>query len=86
MPLAIDPVVIARVGVGAATTSVRVWVAVCTGLLVSFTSTETWNDPDAVGAPVNIPELPKVTPAGRLPPALVQVYGLVPPVALSVAE
>jgi len=86
LPLAIDAVVIAKVDVGAATNRVRDWVSVCTGLLVSCTSTSTWNVPDANGVPVNIPELPKVTPLGKVPPALLQVYGLVPPVAASVAE
>ncbi len=40
--------------------------------------------PDAAGAPLITPEDVSDTPAGRLPDAIVQIYGGVPPEAASV--
>jgi len=43
--------------------------------------------PDAVGVPLSAPVAPfSVTPAGRAPAVIDQLYGVVPPVAASVAE
>jgi hypothetical protein len=54
--------------------------------LESVTSIVKVEDPDPVGVPqLPVPSAGNVKPAGRLPLARVQVYGGVPPLAVSVA-
>jgi hypothetical protein len=84
-----DDVVIASAT--GATTSVRVTDFVCTGLDESATLKVKLVELLVVGCPEMIPvDAPRLSPAGRLPEGRllevrVQVYLLVPPVALSVA-
>ena len=59
---------------------------VWTGLLLSFTVTVKFAVPLAVGLPEIAPLLARLSPAGRLPELIDQVYGVVPPPALSVLE
>jgi hypothetical protein len=79
-----DDVVIASTG--GATTSDRVTdLAVCCGLDESVTEKVKLLVPIAVGVPEITPvDAAKLSPAGRVPEASVQVYGLMPPVAFSV--
>ena len=66
---------------------VRLLVAVCAGELESWTSIVMVKDPDAVGVPEITPdELFSVNPAGSDPLLMLHVYGVVPPLACSVAE
>jgi hypothetical protein len=59
---------------------------VCTGLEESVTVAVTVTVAAAVGVPEMIPELVAIAnPAGRLPEVIDQLYGLAPPVAVSVA-
>ena len=51
----------------------------------SATCTVKVEDPTVVGVPEIAPALLKVSPAGRLPDARVQVYGVTPPTAARVA-
>jgi hypothetical protein len=44
------------------------------------------NEPDAVGVPEIVPAVERVRPAGREPEPIVQLYGLVPPDAVSEVE
>jgi hypothetical protein len=55
----------------------------CTPGVESVTVTVKENDPAAVGVPVIAPELAfSVKPGGRLPVAMANVYGPVPPVTV----
>jgi hypothetical protein len=61
--------------------------AICWGLPVSLTPAVKLNVPVLVGAPVTAPlTVLSANPPGRDPLAIDQVYGVVPPVAKSVAE
>jgi hypothetical protein len=60
---------------------------VCTGALLSVTVTVKVDIPLAVGVPEIVPVAdPSVSPAGRLPEVMDQVYGWVPPLAVRVCE
>jgi hypothetical protein len=63
------------------------WVAVCAvGVVESVTLTVKLKVPDAVGVPEIEPvEAVKLSPAGNEPELMLQMYGVVPPVAASVA-
>jgi hypothetical protein len=52
----------------------------------SVTFAEKLKDPDAVGVPEIVPAADKVTPAGSVPEARLQLYGVVPPLAAKVVE
>jgi hypothetical protein len=61
--------------------------AVCTVALESFTVTPMEKLPLAVGMPEIIPvPVPNLSPAGKLPEEIVQVYGAVPPLANNALE
>jgi hypothetical protein len=68
----------------AETVTDRVAVLVTGGLSESVTVTVTVDTPATDGVPARVPVEPSVSPTGR--PAADQVYGLVPPLASSVAE
>src|SRR5258708_37324202 len=56
-------------------------------LAASFTCAVKVNEPETLGVPVILPEeAPTVTPEGSDPEAMLQLYGAVPPVPVSVAE
>ena len=56
-------------------------------LAASFTCAVKANEPETVGVPVIFPEeATRVRPEGSEPEAMLQLYGAVPPVAVSVAE
>jgi hypothetical protein len=81
------PVVIVSGVVPAAMLSGRVAGAVCCGELESFTIKEIEKLPLAVGVPEIMPVVAeRLSPAGRLPEPVDQLYGAVPPVAVSVFE
>ena len=81
-PLLSDPVVIPR-----KYGNCKVAVAVSSGLLASVTSnTSTLPPVEAVVVPLITPAGLRVNPAGSLPLFRLQVYGIVPPVAVSVCE
>ena len=63
----------------------RLAVALCTGEVESVTFTVNDEVPAAVGVPLICPELPRVSPAGRVPELTDQLYGVVPPLAASEA-
>lgn len=61
--------------------------AVCAvGVVESVTFIVKLNEPDAVGVPEMVPAAESVRPAGRAPELTLQLYGVVPPLAPSVAE
>lgn len=60
-------------------------VAVCWGEPLSATATVNVEVPLALGVPEITPALEIVSPTGRVPDAIDQVYPGVPPVALSAA-
>jgi hypothetical protein len=65
----------------------NVAVAVCRGLLASVALTVKLYVPAVVGVPEMTPVLPdNLKPAGSAPPLIAHVYGVVPPLAASVAE
>jgi hypothetical protein len=66
------------------TVMVRPAVAVLDPLSVTFT--KKLDEPAAAGVPDIVPAADKVRPAGNAPAAMLHVYGVVPPVALSPAE
>jgi hypothetical protein len=69
------------------TTTVKPRLAVCGVAVESFTCTVKDELPVAVGAPEIFPlAAPKLSPAGKAPELIDQVYGAVPPVANTVAE
>jgi hypothetical protein len=60
---------------------------VCTGLLLSVTVKVKVDIPLSVGVPEIVPVVDaKVSPAGRLPEVIDQVYAGVPPLAVRVCE
>ena len=65
---------------------VKLALAVCAGLEESVTSMVNESDPTALGVPLIWPELFSARPAGKLPELSDQLYGVVPPLAASVAE
>ena len=75
---------VVTVSVGALMTMVSDAVAVCDAL--SAARTVKVLDPAAVGVPEIVPAVERVSPAGRVPLASVQVYGGVPPDAASACE
>ena len=60
--------------------------ALCAGVPESVTLTVKLDVPALVGVPVIWPLEESVRPAGRLPAATLQLYGAVPPIALSAVE
>ncbi len=72
----------------AATVRVSAFVAVCAvGVVESVTFAVKLNEPDAVGVPEIVPlDADSVRPAGNAPALMLQLYGVVPPVAASVVE
>ena len=64
----------------------RLAVALCAGEVESLIFTVNDEVPAAVGVPLICPELPRVSPAGRVPELTDQLYGVVPPLAASEAE
>lgn len=85
MPPARDEVEMERVGVAAATAMLSDFVAVL--LFASVTLTVNEDVPDAVGVPEIAPvEAFSVSPAGSEPLLTDHEYGVVPPLACSVAE
>lgn len=75
------------VGVGAATTIESLTDALCAGLPASLTATVKMPVPVAVGVPEIRPvDEDRLSPAGRLPLEIDQVYGVVPPIACVMFE
>ena len=67
-------------------TILRAAVALSAGLALSETPTVKLAVPDPVGVPEMTPlDGPNVSPMGKLPCVTAQVYGAIPPAALSVA-
>ena len=62
---------------------VSFWLAFCAGLPESVTVTVIEELPAAVGVPLTVHPL-RINPAGKVP-AIEQVYGAVPPLAVIVA-
>ena len=57
------------------------------GLLLSVTVAVNWDVPAAVGVPEITPEVAaRISPEGRLPPVIDQVYAGVPPLACKGVE
>jgi hypothetical protein len=84
VPAGSEASIVNAVGAGAATTSERVIDLACTGLDESETVKVRLEVPLAVGVPERIPVfVAKLRP--RSAPLTDQVYGAVPPVALSAA-
>ena len=54
-------------------------VNVPTGLLESVTVTDTFDVPATVGVPFTTHPAPRLRPAGKVPDAIMQLYGDVPP-------
>jgi hypothetical protein len=81
-------VVVADPEPAAAIVMAKAWLAVWgTGVVESVTITVKSNVPAVVGVPETVPvELPMVSPGGRDPVVIDQVYGGVPPVTATVAE
>jgi hypothetical protein len=80
-------VVICRGVTAAATVRENDFVAVCAvGVVESVTFAVKPNEPDAVGVPEIVPALDRVRPDGRAPELMLQLYGVVPPLAANVAE
>jgi hypothetical protein len=65
---------------GTATVMLNCWETDCCGLELSVTRTVKVDVPAAVGVPEMTPRF-KIRPAGRLPATMLQVKGVVPPVA-----
>ena len=88
MPDGKEDVLMVRVGgAGAATTSERATDLVWAGFPASVMVTVKFAVPLAVGVPEIWPEAaPRASPAGRLPPVMDQVYGVVPPLTLTELE
>jgi hypothetical protein len=70
----------------AVTVILKTLVAVPAGLAESLTLTVKLKVPVAVGVPEIAPVLVKLRPAGKEPLVIDQLYGVVPPLAASVAE
>jgi Na+-transporting NADH:ubiquinone oxidoreductase subunit NqrD len=71
---------------GAETVILMALVAVVTGLVESFAWTVKLKVPVVVGIPEITPALVMFRPAGSEPFAIDQLYGAVPPLAVSVVE
>jgi hypothetical protein len=72
----------------AAIVRLKAFVAVCAeGKVESVTLAVKLNEPDAVGVPEIVPAATaKVKPAGNAPELMLQLYGVVPPVAWIIVE
>jgi hypothetical protein len=81
-----EEVVICTAVTEAVTVMLRLAVAVCAGELESVTLTVNEEVPAVVGVPLITPEVLSVRPAGNEPELTDQVYGVVPPLAATVAE
>ena len=86
VPPGSDVVVINGDCATAATSILRFAVAVAAGELESFTCTVKAEVPACVGVPEIRPEPAMVSPTGKLPFIIDQLYGPVPPVAAKVVE
>ena len=66
----------------------KAFVAVCAeGKVESVTLAVKLNEPDAVGVPEIVPvAAARVKPAGNAPELMLQLYGVVPPVAWIIVE
>jgi hypothetical protein len=84
-PAAKEDVVTSSACAPAATTILKFAVALSTGALLSVTFTVNENVPDAVGVPLICPPPLNVSPVGNVPELILQLYGVAPPLALSVA-
>ena len=73
-------------GTEAEVVMLRFPIALCAGELESVTLTVNEEVPAVAGVPLIWPELLSVRPAGREPELSDQLYGVVPPLAASVAE
>jgi hypothetical protein len=86
-PAGTKVVVICTGVTAAATVSVNDFVEVCAvGVVESVTFAVKLNDPEAVGVPEIVPVAERVRPPGKAPELMLQVYGVVPPLAASVVE
>jgi hypothetical protein len=85
-PPAKDDVVIWTGVTAAATVILRLAEALCTGELESVTFTVNEAVPAVVGVPLTTPPLLSVNPVGNAPALIDQLYGLVPPLAVKLAE
>jgi hypothetical protein len=86
-PAGTELVVICTGVTAAATVSVNDFVAVCAvGVVESVTFVVKLKEPDAVGVPEIVPVADRVRPPGKAPELRLQLYGVVPPVAVSVVE
>jgi hypothetical protein len=82
-----DVVVICTAATAAATVRVNDLVAVsAVGLVESVTLAVKLKEPDAVGVPEMVPAEDNVRPPGKAPEPMLQLYGVVPPLAASVIE
>jgi hypothetical protein len=71
----------------AVTVTLKDWVAVCAaGVVESVTFTVKPNVPEEVGVPEIVPLEVKVRPAGNAPALMLQLYGVVPPLAAKIVE
>lgn len=84
-PVAKDDVVTCSAWAPAATTILKLAVALSTGALLSVTLTVNENVPDAVGVPLICPPPLKLSPVGNVPELILQLYGVAPPLAVTVA-
>ena len=66
--------------------TVRIYVCVAVAKELSVTRTAKVETPVVVGVPVTAPDADSVSPAGRVPEMIDQVYGELPPVAVRVCE
>ena len=73
--------VMLRPDTGGFTVRLRVWVRVVD--VLSWTWSVKLDVPVPVGAPEIVPPVLRLRPAGRLPETIVQVYGVVPPIAVT---
>ena len=82
----LSDVVVTCTGVtAAATTMLKLFVVLCAGELESVTFKVNDAVPAVVGVPLICPALLSVSPAGNAPEEIDQLYGVVPPLAASVA-
>src|SRR5271167_1235941 len=87
-PEGTEPVVIVTGETAAATVMVSDSVAVCAvGVVESVTFTVNVNEPDTVGVPESVPvDAARLMPAGKAPELMLQLNGVVPPLAAKVVE
>jgi hypothetical protein len=82
-----ETVVICSAVTAAATARVNDLLAVCAvGFVESVTLAVKLKEPDAVGVPEIVPADDNVSPPGSAPELMLQLYGVVPPLAASVIE